>query len=94
METYTVYILHSETANKYYIGYTADLEKRFQQHNDLYVQSHASKFTLKNGPWKLVYSESGFTSRGEAMKREKIIKGWKSKIMIQKLIRESSTLSG
>jgi putative endonuclease len=86
MDNFTVYILYSESADKYYIGHTADLQTRLQQHNDLYVSSHTSKFTLKNGPWKLVHSEEGFATRPDAMKREREIKGWKSRVMIRKLI--------
>jgi len=47
MESYTVYILHSESADKYYIGYTADIEKRLHLHNDPYVESHASILEFK-----------------------------------------------
>jgi putative endonuclease len=86
MGTFTVYILYSESADKYYIGHTADLKSRLLQHNDAFVDTHATKFTLKNGPWKLVYSEDGFATRSEAMKREREIKGWKSRVMIQKLV--------
>lgn len=71
METFTVYILYSESADKYYIGQTADLEQRLQQHNDPFVDTRRSKYTLKIGPGKLVYSVLNFGSRSAAMKREK-----------------------
>ena len=91
MEQYTVYILYSESADKYYIGHTAHLEQRLRQHNDPFVDTHQSKYTLKNGPWKLVYSEVNFDSRSDAMKREREIKGWKSRVMIRKLINSRET---
>jgi GIY-YIG catalytic domain len=31
METFSVYILYSESADKYYVGYTADIESRLRR---------------------------------------------------------------
>lgn len=69
---YYVYILYSILAKKFYIGSTSDIEKRIQYHN-----SGRSKYTKGKGPWVLVYSEP-HENRGEAMARERTIKGWKS----------------
>lgn len=69
--SFHVYILFSKNANRFYIGYTIDITRRIKEHNDPFVSTHKSKYCLKNGPWELVYSESGFVTRADAMKREK-----------------------
>ena len=77
---YYLYILFSDTLNKYYIGSTKNIETRLKKH----LENH-SGFTAKAKDWKLVYSES-FTSKSDALAREQKIKKWKSRTMIQKLI--------
>ena len=78
---YQVYILYSEIKNRFYIGFTSDiLAERIRRHN-----SNHQGFTGKTGDWKLVYSEK-FEAKEGAMKREKEIKMWKSRKMIEKLI--------
>jgi putative endonuclease len=80
MEFY-VYILFSISRNSYYIGFTGDnLHERIRKHN-----SDHKGFTGKTGDWKLVYQE-GFILKVEAMNREKQIKSWKSRKLIEKLI--------
>jgi putative endonuclease len=54
--------------------------ERIRRHNS----KHAG-FTGKTGDWTLVYAES-YHSKEVAMKREKEIKAWKSRKMIEKLI--------
>ena len=76
-----MYILYSSLKNKYYIGFSwDDLVERIRKHN-----SNHKGFTGNTGDWKLVYKEK-FQIKGEAMKREKEIKSWKSRKMIVKLI--------
>jgi putative endonuclease len=78
---FTTYILFSSQADKYYIGYTSDvIEERLRKHN-----SNHSGFTGKHKDWIIVYSES-FEEKKSAMRREKEIKNWKSRKMIEKLI--------
>jgi putative endonuclease len=77
---YTLYILHSKTIDRYYIGYTNDIVRRLKEHNRI-----KSKFTDIGIPWVLVYSEC-FSSKKEAMQRERYIKGRKSKKFIIELI--------
>jgi putative endonuclease len=78
---YTVYILYSETLNKYYIGYTSvTLESRLQKHN-----ANHKGFTGRNTDWVVKYFEH-YNTKSEAMKREKEIKAWKSRIRVQQLI--------
>ena len=77
---YTLYILHSKSLDRYYIGYTNDLIRRLSEHNRI-----KGKFTDAGIPWILVYSES-FASKKGAMYREKYIKSRKSKKFIIELI--------
>ena len=66
---YHVYILKSlKTQGKLYIGYTKNMIKRLEQHNN-----GESNFTRKHLPWKLVYCES-FLSLEDAKRREKSLK--------------------
>jgi putative endonuclease len=87
MITYKTYILQSRKNNRFYIGSTNDLERRLSEHN-----SGKSHFTKNTGPWELYYAEE-FQDRKEAFLREKQIKSWKKRSMIEKLrSRESSIL--
>ena len=77
---FTVYILYSALIDRYYIGFTGDaLESRLKKH----VANH-NGFTGKQTDWKIVYTES-YDNKQSAMKREREIKNWKSRIMIEKL---------
>ncbi len=81
---YFVYILKSETTSKYYIGHTDDLDRRLSEHNNPEYQG--SKYTKRNqGPWRCVYTEE-YSTRSEAMKREREIKAKKSRKYIEMLI--------
>ena len=76
-----MYILHSPTLDLFYIGHTCeDLNQRLKKH----LSDHKG-FTSKAKDWKLVYSEN-FEAKSGAYKRERQIKSWKSKILINKLI--------
>ena len=75
-----VYILHSEEMDRYYIGQTANLDKRIERHNKGYVKS-----TKGYRPWQLVYYEK-YESRSESMERERYLKSLKSKIALKELV--------
>ena len=77
---YTLYILHSKSLDRYYTGYTNDLSRRLGEHNRI-----KGKFTDLGIPWILVYKEC-FSTKKEAMGREKFIKSKKSKSFIESLI--------
>ena len=47
-----IYILYSKKLDKYYVGSTTDLDRRFAEHN-----RGKEKFTKTGIPWLLVYSE-------------------------------------
>jgi len=75
------YILFSVSLNKYYIGHTGDdLVERLRKHN-----SDHKGFTGGIGDWKIKYFET-FAVKDEAYKREREIKKWKSRKLIEKLI--------
>jgi predicted GIY-YIG superfamily endonuclease len=76
-----VYILENP-AGKFYIGHTDNLQVRLANHNR--TDSIGGKWTRKNGPWKLVWSEQ-HPDRSSAIIRERQIKKMKS----SKWIREN-----
>jgi len=51
---YWVYILQNP-GRRFYIGHTDDLNLRLHSHNR--TDKIGGKFTRKNGPWELVWSE-------------------------------------
>ena len=63
-----VYILYSEKSSRYYVGQTADIDKRLERHNLGNVPS-----TKHGTPWKLVL-QLKVSTRSEAMILEKKIK--------------------
>ena len=75
-----VYILYSSSKDKFYIGYTSNIEERLIRHNQ-----KSKGFTGTTNDWKIVYSELHSTKL-EALTREKQIKSWKSRSKIQALI--------
>ncbi len=76
-----VYILYSIQKKRYYVGSTANLVERIKKHN----RKHKG-FTGKVHDWELVYKEE-FIEKNKALQREKEIKSWKSRLMIEKLIK-------
>lgn len=67
---FTVYILRT-SSNTLYIGQTNNLEKRLKEHQN--KTSKSAKYMKYFSSFKLVYSEE-YTSRIEAMKRERQLK--------------------
>jgi putative endonuclease len=63
-----VYVLLSEVDDNLYTGCTADLRKRFQQHNDGKVPS-----TKDRRPFVLIYYEACLNEQ-DAFRREKYLK--------------------
>ena len=73
---YTVYILHSERLDKFYKGYTSDLESRINRHNSGY-----ERFTKCGIPWKLLWAIDKPT-RVEAMELERKLKNMNKQKLI------------
>jgi putative endonuclease len=81
--SFDVYILRSTSSGKFYVGHTADLDKRLTEHSHNQVSS-----TKNRGPWQLVYTEQSPT-RSAASHREREIKAMKSHTWIEQLPRAS-----
>jgi putative endonuclease len=79
---FKVYVLYSVTFDKIYIGYTSDIYNRILSHNELATKG----YTLKYRPWKILLTED-FTTKAEAMKREKQLKSAKGREYIWSIIR-------
>jgi putative endonuclease len=77
---YTVYFLYSQKLDRYYVGYTNDLPRRFSEHN-----RRKGKYTDMGLPWIVVHTED-YISKKEAQEREKAIKRRKSKQAIIDII--------
>jgi len=65
---YYVYVLQSELDNRFYTGFTKNLEKRVEEHN-----SGISRSTKGRIPLKLVYYEFCLNLK-DATKRERYLK--------------------
>ena len=62
------YVLISESDNKFYVGFTNDLQKRIEEH-----QKGAVASTANRRPLKLIYYEACLNKK-DALKREKYFK--------------------
>ncbi len=82
---YSVYIIYSRTLDRYYVGYTGDaLSERVRKHNS----SIKKGFTRTADDWRVVYSES-FSTKTQAMTRERDIKAKKSRKYIEALVQST-----
>jgi putative endonuclease len=80
----TFYILFSHAADKFYIGHTTEpIYERLRKHNT----GHEG-FTGKYRDWIIIYSEK-YDNKKLAYGREREVKKWKSRKMIERLIASS-----
>jgi len=71
--------------DKYYVGYTCDdISERIRRHN-----SNHKGFTGISPDWNLVYTEF-YEEKKLAYARERQVKAWKSRKMIEKIISQGS----
>ena len=73
-DMFYVYVLESESSGKWYIGFSSDLRKRVQRHNQ-----SGNVSTANRGPWELIYYEA-YIDKQDALGREKFLKsgsGWR-----------------
>jgi putative endonuclease len=77
---YFFYIIQSKLLDKYYVGHTHDLEGRLRRHN-----SNHKGFTRRANDWTFVLTKS-YPTKEAAYKREREVKNWKSRKLIEKLI--------
>ncbi len=64
---YYVYVLKAVKNDKIYIGYTSDLKKRLQEHNN------GKNKSTKYSKWILIYYEA-YKAKSDAVIREKRLK--------------------
>jgi putative endonuclease len=81
---YYVYILYSQSRDRYYIGYSQNPEERLLEHN-----AGATTSTRTGIPWKIEYKEE-CEDKTSAIRRENKIKKMKSRKYIERLISYSS----
>jgi len=78
---YFVYILYSQSIDKYYIGHTNNLDRRLYEHN-----IGKEKFTRKGIPWILKFSLA-FDSNLLANREELRLKKCKNRNYIEQYIK-------
>jgi putative endonuclease len=83
-----VYVIRSQVDGRFYVGMTANVTKRVDEHN-----AGRTKSTKGYKPWDLVFIEV-YPSRSEARIREKYLKGGSGKEFIKTLWSNSSRLGG
>ncbi|MBI2669684.1 MAG: GIY-YIG nuclease family protein [Candidatus Yanofskybacteria bacterium] len=82
---YYIYILQSLKDKKLYIGYTTDLRKRFNEHNEGKVVS-----TKPRRPFGLIFYEA-YKSMTDAKRREKYFKTDKGKSTLRMMLSDTLT---
>jgi putative endonuclease len=83
-----VYLLRCAD-NSLYVGETSDLQTREQNHNE----GRGGSYTAKRRPVHIVYAEQ-YSSKKEALKRERQIKRWSSQKKELLVRRDVAALSG
>ena len=86
MENFFVYILYSESADRYYIGQTNNLADRVKRHNLEQVVS-----TKSYVPWELRFSLE-VPTRKDAVKVERYLKNLKSRERLENWIHRKESL--
>lgn len=81
---YSVYILYSQSKDRYYTGYTANPDERLLEHN-----TGATHSTRPGIPWIIVYKEE-CEDKTTAIRSENTIKKMKSRKYIERLILNNS----
>ncbi|MDP4115502.1 MAG: GIY-YIG nuclease family protein [Bacteroidota bacterium] len=78
--SYFLYILKSKTADKNYIGISANPEKRLGYHN-----TFEKGFTSRYRPLKIVFIKE-YPTKEKAHRAELKLKSWTSKVMLDRFI--------
>jgi len=79
------YVLQSQQDGNFYVGFSRDLQLRFEQHNKGYVES-----TKNRRPFKLIYYEACI-NEDDAIKREKYLKTYHGKMFLKKRLKSYLT---
>lgn len=78
-----MYVLHSLKDRQLYIGFTINLRRRIEEH-----QQGKNTSTSKKLPVKLIYAEAHL-SEEDAKRREQYFKTGKGKAALKQMLRES-----
>ena len=80
-----IYVLRSIADDGFYIGYSANLRKRFRQHSqgDSFATSYRS-------PWKLIYYEA-YLEQTDALGRERYLKSGAGRRFLKSQLKEYLT---
>ncbi len=87
---YYLYIIYSETFNKFYVGSSHNPWSRLEKHNTTIFNTYTSKYR----PWVLKAVFKVGITRSEAEEIEKFIKKQKSKTLLLKMIDSNFVLTG
>lgn len=85
---YYIYVLQSIKSKRWYTGFTADLRKRFKQHNE-----NKSFYTKNKGPYRLIYYEACL-NENDARFREKYLKSGMGKRYLKNRLKRFLSLTG
>lgn len=85
---YYVYLLQSIKSGKWYTGYTSNLRKRFNQH-----QNNESGYTKGRGPFRLIYYESCL-NEDDAKARELYLKSGMGRKYLKNRLKRFLSLTG
>ena len=81
---FTVYVLRNQ-AGQLYVGQTIDLERRLFEH-----QNGLGRWTRNRGPWEVVLTEQ-YTTRADAMRRERNLKAGRLNQEIRRVLAEGQS---
>lgn len=82
MKFFYVYVLKSTNKEFIYVGFTANLKKRFIQHNNKEELS-----TKAYAPFELIFYEA-YRNEKDAKRREEYFKTTKGKVTLRQMLRE------
>jgi predicted GIY-YIG superfamily endonuclease len=79
---YYIYVLECRQNRSWYIGYTADLQRRVADHQ----LGKGCRTTAMKKNWKLVYYEA-YINKSDALGREKFLKGGSGRVYLKKQLK-------
>ena len=77
---YFVYVLENSADRSWYVGFTTDVERRVQEHNEGSGARHTRKAP---GQWQLIYQE-GYLDKRDALHRETFLKSGSGRTYLKK----------
>jgi len=85
---YFVYILYSSKIDRYYVGFSTDVNNRLSYHSSV---TYNRIWTKRGIPWDLKFKQA-FADKRSALKAEKYIKRMKSRVFIENLIKNGQLI--